>query len=99
MDDMIFEEFKGTGNMELDLERSLAERRLFPAVDVKKSSTRHEELLFTRDELKSVWQMRRLLNALDTAEATELLVDRLRHTNTNADFLQIVEKDFRRSNL
>lgn len=99
MDDMIFEEFKGTGNMELDLERSLAERRLFPAVDVKKSSTRHEELLFTREELKSVWQMRRLLNALDTAEATELLVDRLRHTHTNAEFLEIVEKDFRRSSL
>jgi transcription termination factor Rho len=99
MDDMIFEEFKGTGNMELDLDRSLSERRIFPAVDVRRSGTRHEELLFSRDDLKSIWQMRRLLNALDTVEATELLVDRLRHTRTNQEFLQIVEKDFRRNTL
>ena len=97
MDDMIFEEFKGTGNMELDLDRGLSERRIFPSVDVRRSSTRHEELLFSREELKSVWQMRRLLNALDTNEATELLVDRLRNTRTNEEFLQIVEKDLRRN--
>ena len=63
MDEVIFEEFKGTGNMELRLDRRLAERRLFPAIDVERSSTRHEELLFTRDQLNQVWKLRRVLNA------------------------------------
>lgn len=97
MDDMIFEEFKGTGNMELNLDRTLAERRIFPAVDVKRSSTRHEELLIPPEDLRNVWQLRRVLNALDLAEATELLIDRLRHTRSNAEFLKIVEKDLRRA--
>ena len=65
MDEVIFEEFKGTGNMELRLDRQLAERRIYPAIDVEASSTRHEELLFDRDQLHQVWKLRRVLNALE----------------------------------
>jgi len=92
MDDAIFEEFKATGNMELVLDRNLAERRLFPAIDAKRSGTRHDELLFDEDTLKRVWQLHKLLAALEMAEATELLIDRLRHTKSNKEFLQIVDK-------
>lgn len=92
MDDAIFEEFKATGNMELVLDRNLAERRIFPAVDVKRSGTRHDELLFDDDTLKRVWQLHRLLAALGPVESTELLIDRLRHTKSNKEFLQIVDK-------
>ncbi len=99
MDDAIFEEFKATGNMELVLDRSLAERRIFPAIDVKRSGTRHDELLYDEDTLKRVWQLHRLLSALDTAEAAELLLDRLRHTKTNKEFLQIVDKTIKSSDL
>ena len=92
MDDAIFEEFKATGNMELVLDRNLAERRIFPAIDAKRSGTRHDELLFDEDTLKRVWQLHKLLAALDMAEATELLIDRLKHTKSNKEFLQIVDK-------
>jgi transcription termination factor Rho len=92
MDDMIFEEFKGTGNMELALDRSLAERRIYPAIDVKRSGTRHDELLYDEDTLKRIWQLHRLLAALGTVESTELLIDRLQHTKSNKEFLQIVDK-------
>ena len=92
MDDMIFEEFKGTGNMELTLDRSLAERRVYPAIDVKRSGTRHDELLYDDDSLKRIWQLHRLLAALGTIESTELLIDRLQHTKSNKEFLQIVDK-------
>ena len=92
MDDAIFEEFKATGNMELVLDRNLAERRNFPAVDIKRSGTRHDELLYDEDTLKRVWQLHRLLAALGTVEATELLIDRLRHTKSNKEFLKIVDK-------
>jgi transcription termination factor Rho len=92
MDDAIFEEFKATGNMELVLDRNLAERRIFPAIDAKRSGTRHDELLFDDDTLKRVWQLHKLLAALDMAEATELLIDRLKHTKSNKEFLQIVDK-------
>jgi transcription termination factor Rho len=92
MDDAIFEEFKATGNTELVLDRGLAERRLYPAIDVKRSGTRHEELLYDEDTLSRIWQLHRLLAALDTVEATELLIDRLHHTKSNAEFLQIVDK-------
>ncbi len=99
MDDAIFEEFKATGNMELVLDRSLAERRIFPAIDVKRSGTRHDELLFDEDTLKRVWHLHRLLAALDPVEATELLINRLRHTKSNKEFLQIVEKSLKGNDL
>lgn len=92
MDDIIFEEFKGTGNLELVLDRALQERRIFPAIDVKRSGTRHEELLFPDEELKQVWALHRVLAALGTIEATELLLDRVRNTKTNREFLQIINK-------
>ena len=92
MDDAIFEEFKATGNTELVLDRALAERRLYPAIDIKRSGTRHDELLYNEDTLNRVWQLHRLLAALDSVEATELLIDRLLHTKSNQEFLQIVDK-------
>jgi transcription termination factor Rho len=91
MDEVIFEEFKGTGNMELKLDRRLAERRLFPAIDVNGSSTRHEELLFDRDVLPQVWKLRRVLNGLASegreAAGLELLIDKLKSTRSNDEFL------------
>lgn len=99
MDDAIFEEFKATGNMELVLDRNLAERRIFPAIDVKRSGTRHDELLYDEDTLKRVWQLHRLLAALGPVEATELLIDRLRHTKSNKEFLKIVDKTIKSSDL
>jgi transcription termination factor Rho len=97
MDEVIFEEFKGTGNLELRLDRRLAERRLYPAIDVNGSSTRHEELLFTRSELQQVWKLRRVLNALDSsggnpAAGLELLMDKLRTTASNPEFLAEIAK-------
>ncbi len=91
MDEVIFEEFKGTGNMELRLDRRLAERRLYPAIDVNGSSTRHEELLFTREALPQVWKLRRVLNGLAAdgrdAAGLELLIDKLKSTRSNDEFL------------
>ena len=91
MDEVIFEEFKGTGNMELKLDRRLAERRLYPAIDVNGSSTRHEELLFDREVLPQVWKLRRVLNGLASegreAAGLELLIDKLRSTRSNDEFL------------
>jgi transcription termination factor Rho len=92
MDEVIFEEFKGTGNMELRLRRELADKRLFPAVDVDASSTRKEEILLSPEELKIVWQLRRVLHALDPQQALELLMERMRETNSNAEFLLQVQK-------
>ena len=93
MDDLIYEEFKGTGNMELHLDRKLAERRIFPSIDVTRSGTRHEELLFTPDELKAVWRMRRMIETLGQGqESTELLLDRLQKTETNQEFLLTLHK-------
>jgi transcription termination factor Rho len=95
-DDVIFEELKGTGNMELRLDRRLAERRLYPAIDVNASSTRHEELLFDRGELQLVWRLRRVLNGLADDgtpwKALELLMDKIKSTRTNAEFLAEVAK-------
>ncbi|HEX6395207.1 MAG TPA: transcription termination factor Rho [Acidimicrobiales bacterium] len=97
MDEVIFEEFKGTGNMELRLDRRLAERRIYPAIDVNGSSTRHEELLFDRVQLQQVWKLRRVLNALgsegSSAAGLELLLDRLKATKTNDEFLAEVAKN------
>jgi len=96
MDEVIFEEFKGTGNMELKLDRRLAERRLYPAIDVNGSSTRHEELLFSRDALPQVWRLRRVLNGLASegreAAGLELLIDRLKATKSNDEFLSEIAK-------
>jgi transcription termination factor Rho len=92
MDEVIFEEFKGTGNMELRLRRELAEKRLFPAVDVDSSSTRKEEILLSPEELKIVWQLRRVLHALEPQQALELLMEQMRKTKSNAEFLLQVQK-------
>jgi transcription termination factor Rho len=92
MDEVIFEEFKGTGNMELRLRRELADKRLFPAVDVVASSTRKEEILMAPDELKIIWQLRRVLHALEPQQALELLMEQMRKTRSNAEFLLQVQK-------
>jgi transcription termination factor Rho len=92
MDEVIFEEFKGTGNMELRLDRKLADKRIYPAVDIEASGTRKEELLFDRTELNQVWKLRRVLLALEPGAALELLIDRLKTTKSNAEFLAEVAK-------
>ncbi len=92
MDDYIFEEFKGTGNMELRLSRSLADKRIFPAVDVNASGTRREEILMSHDELKIIYKLRRVLGALDAQQAIELLIGKLRDTKSNVEFLLQVQK-------
>ncbi|WP_061961782.1 transcription termination factor Rho [Demequina flava] len=92
MDEVIFEEFKGTGNMELRLSRQLADRRIFPAVDVNSSGTRREEILVTNEELKVMWKLRRVLSALEPVAATELLLGKLKENKTNAEFLMQVMK-------
>ena len=91
MDDLIFEEFKGTGNMEVELDRSLAEKRIFPAISLK-SGTRQEQLLYDEETYKQIVKLRRLLHGLDPMEATELLKDRLTHTKSNKEFLAMVER-------
>lgn len=88
MDEVIFEEFKGTGNMELVLDRKLSERRIFPAIDVIRSGTRHEELLYTPEELNRIWILRKVLSDLTPAEAMELMQERLQNTRSNREFLQ-----------
>ena len=88
MDDIIFEEFKGTGNMELHLSRELADRRIFPSFDILKSGTRREELLFTEDELKRIHLLRRALSGTKPVQAMEAMIERLRLTATNAEFLK-----------
>lgn len=92
MDEVIFEEFKGTGNMEIQLDRNLFQRRIYPAIDIKRSNTRKEELLVEDDELKKVWLMRKALSDLDTVESMQLLIDRLNKTKTNKEFLQNMSK-------
>ena len=96
MDDIIFEEFKGTGNSELKLDRELANRRIFPAINVKESGTRKEELLYDEESLKSVYQLHRVLAGLGTVEAAELLIDRLNNSKGNKEFLKTVSKTGRR---
>jgi transcription termination factor Rho len=87
MDDVIFEEFKGTGNMEINLDRKLADRRVFPAVDLMRSGTRKEELLLTKKELDRTWVLRKVLQQMSPVEAMELLRDKLLKTQTNEEFL------------
>jgi transcription termination factor Rho len=98
MDELIYEEFKGTGNMELHLDRRLAEKRIFPAMDILRSGTRREELLLDETTMKQVWLLRRIVNMLaedspNSTEATERLLDRLAKTQTNAEFLATLSKD------
>ncbi|GHF51035.1 transcription termination factor Rho [Streptomyces mashuensis] len=92
MDEVIFEEFKGTGNMELKLDRKLSDKRIFPAVDVDASSTRKEEILLGGEELSIVWKLRRVLHALDSQQAIELLLDKMKQTKSNAEFLMQIAK-------
>ena len=92
MDEVIFEEFKGTGNMELHLDRRLVERRLFPAIDINKSGTRREELLHTQEEQNKVWILRRFLSNMNPVDAMELVLDKMRGTKTNAEFLNNMSK-------
>ena len=87
MDEVIFEEFKGTGNMELQLDRNLFQRRIYPAIDIKRSNTRHEELLLKPEELTKVWILRKVLNELNNVEAMELLIEKLGKTKNNEEFL------------
>jgi transcription termination factor Rho len=92
MDDIIFEEFKGTGNMEIHLDRKLVDKRVFPAIDILKSGTRKEELLLPREELNRIWVLRKVLNPLSAVEAMELLLDKLGKTKSNSDFLAAMQK-------
>lgn len=93
MDDLIYEEFKGTGNMELHLDRKLAERRIYPSIDVERSSTRQEQLLFSEEEYKKIVTMRRMLSVLSPDERTEVLIERLSKTASNKEFLDSLSKD------
>ncbi|HOX53882.1 MAG TPA: transcription termination factor Rho [Candidatus Omnitrophota bacterium] len=92
MDDVIFEEFKGTGNMEITLDRTLFQRRIYPAIDIKRSNTRHEEMLIEEEKLRKIWILRKVLNELNTVEAMELLIDRLSKTKSNDEFLKNMNK-------
>jgi len=92
MDEVIFEEFKGTGNMELHLDRRLADKRIFPAIDIDKSGTRKEELILPSDEAQLIWKLRRVLHALDPGAAIELLIDKMKETKSNHEFLMQISK-------
>jgi len=92
MDDVIFEEFKGTGNMEIHLDRRLMEKRIFPAIDVLKSRTRKEELLVPDEDLQRIWLLIKILSSSTVTEAAELLIEKLKKTNSNAEFLAMMQK-------
>jgi transcription termination factor Rho len=92
MDEVIFEEFKGTGNMELQLDRNLFQRRIYPAIDIKRSNTRHEEKLLRDQDLQRIWLLRKAINDLNSAEAMELLIDRIGRTKNNVEFLDSLNK-------
>ena len=92
MDEVIFEEFKGTGNMEIHLDRKLTDRRVFPSIDIQKSGTRKEELLIVKEDLNRIWVLRKVLNPLSPVEAMELLLDKMAKTKGNAEFLSAMQK-------
>ena len=92
MDDVIFEEFKGTGNMELRLRREYADKRIFPAIDVDASGTRREELLLSKEELQIIWKLRRVIGGLDGQQGLEMLLDRLKKTTSNTEFMYAITK-------
>ena len=92
MDDVIFEEFKGTGNMEVHLDRKMADRRTYPSIDINRSGTRKEELLLDDATLQRVWLLRKVLNELNTIEAMEFLLERLKRTENNKEFLELMNQ-------
>jgi transcription termination factor Rho len=92
MDEVIFEEFKGTGNMELRLSRQLADKRIFPAADVNASGTRREEMLMGADEVRVTWKLRRALAGLEQQQALEIVLGKLKETNSNVEFLMQIQK-------
>jgi transcription termination factor Rho len=92
MDDVIYEEFKGTGNMEIHLDRRMAEKRTYPAINVNRSGTRKEELLLKQDVLQKVWVLRKLLYPMDDLEATDFLVDKIKQTKNNAEFFDSMRR-------
>jgi transcription termination factor Rho len=92
MDDVVYEEFKGTGNMEMVLDRKLSEKRVFPAIDIPKSGTRREDLLLTQDELDAINNMRRAINGIKSDEAVEKILDMFARTRNNNEFVEIVKK-------
>jgi len=92
MDDVIFEEFKGTGNMEIHLDRRLVDKRIFPAMDINKSGTRKEELLLPEDTLNKIWVLRKVLNPLNVVDSMEFLLEKFKETKTNEDFLKAMNK-------
>ena len=92
MDDVIYEEFKGTGNMEIHLDRKIAEKRVYPAININRSGTRREELLTKPDELQKVWILRKLLHAMDEIAAMEFLLDKLKDSKTNDEFFESMKR-------
>ena len=92
MDEVIFEEFKGTGNMEAHLDRKLAEKRVFPAINIRRSGTRREDLLASEEEMQRMWILRKLLNPMEDTAATEFLIDRLKDTKTNLEFFEAMKR-------
>jgi transcription termination factor Rho len=87
MDEVIFEEFKGTGNMEINLDRRLVDRRVFPSIDIQRSGTRKEELLLDRNDINRIWLLRKVLQAMNTVESMEFLLEKMQATKSNRDFL------------
>ena len=92
MDDVIYEEFKGTGNMEIHLDRRISEKRVFPAIDINRSGTRREELLADPDDLQKMWILRKLLHPMDELQAMEFLLERLKNTRTNREFFESMKR-------
>ncbi len=92
MDEVIFEEFKGTGNSEVHLDRKIAEKRIFPAINIRRSGTRREDLLTTEEELQRMWILRKLLDPMDDAAATEFVIDKLKDFKTNDEFFQSMKR-------
>jgi transcription termination factor Rho len=92
MDDVIYEEFKGTGNMEIHLDRRISEKRVFPAIDINRSGTRREELLTDQDDLQKMWILRKLLHPMDELQAMEFLLERLKSTKTNKEFFESMKR-------
>ena len=94
MDDVIFEEFKGTGNMEIHLDRKMSEKRIFPAIDINKSGTRREDLLLNQREMESIWAIRKAMSNMGTSDVTEMILNKLTQTKTNDDFVNSINKAF-----
>jgi len=92
MDEVIYEEFKGTGNMELHLDRRIAEKRVFPAININRSGTRREELMMDQEELQKVWILRKFIHAMDEIEAVEFMLGRLQQTKTNNEFFDAMKR-------